>query len=82
MGINLSKTDPDPVHFAEELAPDITSQYDPAGRGVVKVAVQSESALFIATNPSAPEHGSGWLGNRNHAANFWSRDVPLPNAIC
>ena len=32
----------------------MTSQYDPAGREVVKVALQAESALLIATKPRDP----------------------------
>ena len=43
-----------PAHVPPEGAPLITSQYEPSGSEVVNVAVQSESALLIATNPSAP----------------------------
>jgi len=43
-----------PLQVPEELAPPITSQYDPLGREVVKVVVHEESTLLIATNPRAP----------------------------
>jgi len=43
-----------PVHFPEEFFPLITSQYDPAGKEVVNMALQAESALFIATKPRDP----------------------------
>lgn len=43
-----------PVHDPKEFFPLITSQYDPAGREVVKVALQAESALLIATKPRDP----------------------------
>jgi len=43
-----------PVHVPEELLPLTTSQYDPLGRAVVKVAFHAESALLIATKPRDP----------------------------
>ena len=43
-----------PAHVPPEGAPLITSQYEPSGSEVVNVAVQSESALLIATNPAVP----------------------------
>ena len=48
-------------------APLMTSQYVPSGREVEKVVDQSESALLMATKPSAPtqhqdvnQTGCGW----------------------
>lgn len=47
-------THENPVQVPDELAPLMTSQYDPLGNEVVKVAVQVESTLLIATKPRAP----------------------------
>ena len=58
----------------------MTSQYEPAGRLVVNVAVQAESALLIATKPISPAQRDYQQiaretpkSNRGH--------VPRPNAI-
>jgi hypothetical protein len=50
----VALTYPVPVQAPDELLPVMTSQYDPAGRDVVNVAVHAESALLIATNPAEP----------------------------
>lgn len=44
----------DPVQLLPEEVPLMTSQYAPSGREVEKVDDQAESALLIATKPSAP----------------------------
>lgn len=43
-----------PVQLLEETLPVIMSQYVPEGSDVLKVAVQLESALLMATNPIEP----------------------------
>lgn len=44
----------EPAHAPLEAGPATTSQYVPAGREVLNVAVQGESSLLIATNPVDP----------------------------
>lgn len=43
-----------PVHCPEETVPLMTSQYVPAGRDVVKIALQAVSALLMAMKPREP----------------------------
>ena len=52
--VNEKTTHDDPVQLPSDDVPLITSQYDPSGRDVVNVVDHSESALLIATKPSAP----------------------------
>jgi hypothetical protein len=51
---NMLATHDIPEQVVEDMAPEITSQYFPAGREVENVLLQAESSLFIATNPIEP----------------------------